>query len=174
LGPFFAGVSATDVCTSHPVVGHNAPAAFPLGTTQVTFTATDDSGNASSCQAPVTVVDTTSPTISVTLSRNTLWPPNHRLVPVTAHVRAADTCGPTAFELVSISSNEPDDGTGDGHTGDDIQGAAFGTADTSFLLRAERSGASERGREYTAVYRVTDGSGNVSVATAVVRVPHSQ
>ena len=72
------------------------------------------------------------------------------------------------------SSNEPGDGTGDGHTADDIQGAAFGTADTSFLLRAERSGSTERGREYTVVDRVTDGSGNASMATAVVRVPHSK
>ena len=55
----------------------------------------------------------------------------------------------------------------------DIQDAALGTADTSFLLRAERSGRAD-GREYTVVYRVTDGNGNTSEATAVVRVPRSQ
>jgi hypothetical protein len=121
----------------------------------------------------VTVVDTIAPTISVTLSRDTLWPPNHKLVLVTAQVTVADSCGPPAFELVSISSNEPDDGTGDGHTSEDIQDAAFGTADTSFYLRAERSGSGQ-GREYRVVYRVTDGSGNANVATAVVRVPHSK
>lgn len=172
LAAFFAGVSATDICTTRPRIAHDAPAAFPLGSTPVTFTATDDSGNGSWCQAPVIVVDTTAPTISVTLSHDTLWPPDHRLVPITAHVIVEDACGAPAIELVSISSNESDDGVADGHTIGDIQGAELGTHDTSFLLRAERSSAGQ-GREYTVVYPVTDGSGNESVATAVVRVPHS-
>jgi hypothetical protein len=174
LAAFFAGVSATDACTTHPRIDHDAPAVFALGPTPVSFTATDDSGNQSACQAPVTVVDTTSPTISVSLSRDTLWPPNHKLVPVTASVTVADACGAPVFELLSITSSEPDDGIGDGHTSHDIQGAVFGTADTTFLLRAERSGGSPDGRMYTIVYRVTDGSGNASLATAVVRVPHSK
>ena len=133
---------ATDAC-SLPRIDHNAPAAFPLGTTPVTFTATDRSGNASACRATVTVVDTTPPTISVALSHDTLWPPNHALVRVTARVTLADTCGPHTFELVSISSNEPDEDTDDGDTSVDIRDVAFGTADTSFLLRAERSGAGQ-------------------------------
>jgi hypothetical protein len=174
LRPFFAGVTATDVCTMSPLIDNNAPAVFALGTTPVTFTAADASGNASMCQAAVTVVDTTLPTISVKLSRSTLWPPNHKLVPVTASVAVADACGAPAFELVSITSSEPDDGAGDGHTSGDIQGAEFGTADTTFFLRAERSGASPEGRAYSIVYRVTDGSGNASLAIAIVRVPHSQ
>jgi hypothetical protein len=174
LASFLAGASATDACTAQPLIAHNAPAAFPLGTTPVTFTATDEAGNASSCQAPVTVVDTTAPTISVGLSRDILWPPNHKLVPITAHVTVGDTCGSPAFELVAITSSDPDDGTGDGTTLDDIQGAAFGTPDTSFLLRAERSGSTPGGRVYTIVYRVIDGSGNASTATAFVRVPHSK
>jgi hypothetical protein len=173
LAPFFAGVTATDACTTHPRFNHNAPAVFVLGTTSVTFAATDASGNASMCQAPVTVVDTTPATISVRLSRSTLWPPNHKLVPVSASLTVGDACGSTAVELVSITSSEPDDGGGDGHTSNDIQGAEFGTADVTFLLRAERSGSSPEGRVYTVVYRVTDGSGNVSLATAIVRVPHS-
>ena len=116
LASFFAGVSATDACTSHPRIMHDAPAAFPLGSTAVTFTATDDVGNASTCQAAVTVVDTAPPTIAVTLSHNTLWPPDYKLVPVTATVTVTDRCGPAAFQLVSISSNEPDNGDGDGNT----------------------------------------------------------
>jgi hypothetical protein len=173
LSAFLAGALASDVCTAQPHIGHDAPAAFPLGTTPVTFTATDHAGNASACQAPVTVADTAAPTISVTLSRRTLWPPNHDLVPITAHVTAADGCGAAAFELLSVSSSEPEDGTGDGDTNADIQGAEPGTADTSFFLRAERSG-SGAGREYTIVYRAIDGSGNTSTASAVVRVPHSR
>ena len=41
--------SAVDVTT-------NAPAMFAIGATSVTFTATDDSGNSSSCGATVTVL----------------------------------------------------------------------------------------------------------------------
>jgi hypothetical protein len=173
LSAFLSGVSSVDSCTPHPRIDHNAPPAFPLGTTSVEFTATDDAGNAASCQAAVTVVDTTAPAISVTLSHDTLWPPNHGLVPITANVTVNDACGAARFELVTISSNEPDDATGDGDTSRDIQEAVFGTADTGFLLRAERSGSGD-GRQYAVVYRVIDGSGNESLATAVVRVPASQ
>jgi hypothetical protein len=122
----------------------------------------------------VTVADTTAPQISVTLSPEILWPPNHRLVPVTATVAVTDRCDPAvAFQLVSIASNEPDNGGGDGDTIGDIQGATVGTPDTSFLLRAERSGRGT-GRIYTIVYRAADGSGNSSLATAFVRVPHNR
>ncbi len=37
---------------------------FPLGTTTVTATATDDSGNANQCTLDITVIDTTSPSIT--------------------------------------------------------------------------------------------------------------
>jgi hypothetical protein len=41
----------------------NAPAAFPLGTTTITWTATDAAGNAASALSTVTVVDTTRPAL---------------------------------------------------------------------------------------------------------------
>jgi HYR domain/Nidogen-like len=56
--------SATDV--AGPVVVNNPPVAtFPLGTTALTYTATDASGNTASCTSTVTVVDTTAPTLTV-------------------------------------------------------------------------------------------------------------
>jgi hypothetical protein len=174
LAPFFAGASASDVCDGSVSLSNDAPAFLPLGVTPVTFTAADDSANATACASAVTVADTAAPQISVTLSADTLWPPNHRLVPVTATVAVTDRCDPAvSFQLVSVASNEPDDGLGDGHTTGDVQGAAVGTADTSFLLRAERSGGGV-GRIYTIVYRATDGSGNSSLAAAFVHVPHNR
>jgi uncharacterized repeat protein (TIGR01451 family) len=78
-----AGCAATGVILGNPVasdncsvvsVTNNAPSSFPLGTNLVTWTATDSSGNASSCVQRVTVVDTNAPTIScpadVTVSAN--------------------------------------------------------------------------------------------------------
>jgi hypothetical protein len=160
------------VCDATVSVSNDAPAFLPLGQTPVTFTAGDDSANVASCSSAVTVADTVAPQISLTLSTDTLWPPNHQLVPVTVTVVVTDRCDPSAsFELVSVTSDEDDDGRGDGHTVADIQGATIGTADTAFLLRAERAGPGD-GRVYTIVYRATDGAGNAAVATAHVLVPH--
>jgi hypothetical protein len=47
--------------------------------------------------------------------------------------------GPAGFTLVSVTSNEPDNGLGDGDQPNDIQGFALGTPSTSGLLRAERA-----------------------------------
>ena len=51
-----------DNCTIFSIT-NNAPPTFPLGNTIVTWTATDGSGNASSCTQLVTVNDNTNPTI---------------------------------------------------------------------------------------------------------------
>jgi hypothetical protein len=57
--------------------------------------------------------------------------------------------------------------------GPDIQEAEFGTGDLEFLLRAERSGKG-RDRVYTVTYHASDLSGNTTVASAEVRVPHDR
>lgn len=56
---FLAGASATDNCDPPEdiVITNNAPAMFPPGDTEVTFTATDTSDNSSTCQSTVTVVE---------------------------------------------------------------------------------------------------------------------
>ena len=45
-------------------ITNNAPVAFPLGTTNVTWTITDGSGNTATCVQPVTVIDTQAPSIA--------------------------------------------------------------------------------------------------------------
>jgi len=174
LVPFFAGASATDVCDPAPVLTNNAPDLFPLGTTDVTFTGTDASGNAGTCTAAVAVADTTPPVTTVSLDRTSLWPPNHKLVTINADVGVTDICdaNPT-FVLSSIESTEPDNGNGDGNTSQDIAGADVGTPDTQFQLRAERSGGGS-GRAYNIVYQGADASGNTSTASTCVGVPHDQ
>lgn len=54
--------SVSDVGDSAPVVTNDAPPVFPLGTTPVTFTATDRFGNSSTAWTAVTIIDTTPPT----------------------------------------------------------------------------------------------------------------
>lgn len=174
LAPFFGGVSATDVCDSTPTITNNAPAFFPIGITPVTFTATDDAGNSSSCVRTVTVQDTKRPEITVTLSKTVLWPPNHTLETITANVVVTDECDPNpTFVLTSITSNEPDNSLGDGNTTQDIQGAAFGTPDTEFQLRRERSGKGSS-RVYTIIYTAKDSSNNTTINVSTVTVPHDK
>jgi hypothetical protein len=56
--------TVTDNVDPNPAVTNDAPAGFPVGTTTVTWTATDDSGNSASAIQTVTVTDTTAPTIT--------------------------------------------------------------------------------------------------------------
>jgi hypothetical protein len=170
---FLAGASANDVCDPNPIITDDAPGFFPLGATVVTFTATDDDQNSSDCAATVTVVDTTPPEIEVTVDPEILWPPNHKFVEVNATVTVTDVCDPNpTFVLTSVTSNEPLNDLGDGNTDTDIQGGAFGTADTGFELRAERAGLLE-GRIYTITYTAMDMSGNTNEASVQAIVPHN-
>jgi hypothetical protein len=118
--------------------------------------------------------DTTPPEISVTVSPDTLWPPNHKMVDIVATVTVSDDSDPDpCVILASVTSSEPDDakGNGDGNTVNDIQGADIDTEDYEFQLRAERAGKGD-GRVYTITYTATDASGNSASASATVVVPH--
>jgi hypothetical protein len=154
---------------------------FPVGTTEATLTVTFTDPNSdpntptqtmASDTVLVTISDAVPPMLHVNPDPAQLWPPNHKLHDVHVDVLAFDACDATpAVQLVDIFSSEPDNGTGDGNTEGDIQGALLGTDDRDFALRAERSGPGD-GRVYTAVYEVTDGAGNHVDAQALVVVPH--
>ena len=159
---------------NEPVSLEQTPAGpYGLGVTPVVLTVRDGAGASASCQASVTVTDTTPPQISVRLDPDTLWPPNHRMIDVTATVTVTDNCGTPAFVLTSVTSSEADDGVGDGNTVSDIQGVLPGTADVQFKLRAERAG-SGFGRVYTSAYTARDGSGNETTRSGFAVVPHDQ
>lgn len=142
-----------------------------LGTFNMTLTVNDGKGGTSSDGVYISVVDTTPPVIaSVAATPNVLWPPNHKMVPVTVSVSASDVCDASvSCSITSVSSNEPINGLGDGDTAPDwvITGAL--TVD----LRAERSGTGT-GRVYTITVTCSDGSGNSSTKTVMVTVPHDQ
>jgi len=113
--------------------------------------------------------DAGAPSLSVSLSPDVLFPPNHKYVAVTASVNVSDSVDPDpSLTLVSVTSNEPDNAPGgaDGNTVDDI----VVVTDTSFRLRAERS-ETGTGRVYTVTYRATDACGNSTVRSATVTVP---
>ncbi len=73
-----------------------------------------------------------------------------------------------AVRLVSITCDDACDSTLD------ITGAEYGTDDRQFAVRSERKGTSVTGRTYTITYSATDASGNKTMATTKVSVPHDQ
>jgi hypothetical protein len=113
--------------------------------------------------------DVTPPTITLTATPNMLWSPNHQYVPVKVSAAVADDADPNVtLRLVSVTSNEPDNGLGDGDTSHDIV-----TLDTyNFNLRAERAGNGD-GRAYIITYEAADACGNITTASVTVSVPKS-
>jgi len=116
------------------------------------------------------VCDTIAPEFeSVSVTPDVLWPANHKYVDVTATVVVSDNFDPNpTVELVSVTSNEPDNGDGDGNTVNDIVIVDI----FNFKLRAERSG-NGTGRTYTITYMVTDACGNSETQSVTVFVPFS-
>jgi hypothetical protein len=154
--------------------GVNVTVPFDFGPHAVTLQVTDSVGQTSSVEVVFVIVDTTPPVIRLRVTPNVIWPPNHRMVPIHANVEAVDVCSPeVVVMLVSVTSSEPDNDTGDGNFPNDIQGVSAGTADFDFLVRAERKGNGP-GRVYTATYSATDAFDNTAEAVADIRVPHDQ
>jgi hypothetical protein len=151
--------------TSTPASG----SLFNVGPTTVNVTATDAAGNSSTCSSTVTVVDNEPPSVTgFTLSQTSLWPPNHAMIDVTVNYGSGDNCAGSSCVL-TVSSNEPLNGLGDGDTSPDWQ-----VLDAHHvLLRAERAGNGS-GRVYTLTLTCTDAAGNTTIKTGTVRVPHSQ
>jgi predicted extracellular nuclease len=124
----------------------------------------------SSDHDPVIVgLDLEPPKLRLRVEPQVLWPANHKYVRVVAKVKATDNESSPEVRLVSVTSNEPDDGVADGSTTNDI----VILDDRTFLLRAERSGTGA-GRVYTITYEARDEAGNAVLASASVWVPLSR
>ena len=143
---------------------------FPEMGTYVVNLEVSDGEATDQCTANVTIEDTTPPSISLNVSPDELWPPNHKMVPISVDVTVSDTCGTDPqYSLLSITSNEEDNTRGDGNTNNDIE-----IDEDGFIsLRAERSGLGD-GRIYVITYEATDQSGNMATASDTVIVPHNQ
>ncbi len=119
-------------------------------------------------------LDMTPPLLACAADPSEIWPPNHKLVPVTIGIEFTDALsGTDAFWLTAVASNEPDAGSGGGDKPNDIQGFTVDTDDTTGKLRAERAGDGS-GRVYTFGYTGRDVAGNEATCTTVATVPHDQ
>lgn len=141
---------------------------FPVGTTTVTVTGTRLDGTSDSCSFNVTVDDTESPVVSAaTVDKSLLWPPNHQMELVTVNYTATDNCSVSC--VLTVTSNEPINGLGDGDTSPDWE-----VIDAHHVrLRSERAG-NGNGRTYTITVTCQDPAGHTVVRTVTVKVPKSQ
>jgi uncharacterized repeat protein (TIGR01451 family) len=167
--------TASDNCAGVTVSRSPSGNTFSVGTTTVTWTATDWAGNTATATQNVTVIDNTPPVITVISSTPSLWPPNHKYqtFQVTNFVTSVfDNCGGVGVGDVTIqkvTSDEAENGAGSGDTLNDI---VISSDCKSVQLRAEREGGGD-GRVYTITFKVTDTHGNVGTATSKVVVPHN-
>lgn len=166
---------ASDNCSDehHLVFVQEPPAGttLGLGTHVISIQVTDEAGNSTTATTTYTVIDVTPPDIiDAVPSQATLWPPNHKMVPVTVSVGVDDACDSAVqCEITSVTSNEPINGIGDGNTEPDWEIVPPLTVN----LRAERAGPLT-GRVYTLGVICTDAAGNASSTTTTVSVPHDQ
>jgi CHRD domain len=143
-------------------------AVFPLGISEVSVAVSDGGSVAATCNTTITVQDTKPPEVeSITPRPHVLWPPNHRMVPIHVAVKATDVCGEVKSKIISVASNEPVNGIGDGNTSPDW----LITGDLTVELRAERSGHGN-GRIYTIKLDIEDEVGNKVTRETTVKVPH--
>ena len=137
-------VSAVDDCDENPTVTSDPPSGsfFPVGSTLVTVTAMDVSGNTSTCTFTVNVEEGGGATVgNVRAVPSELWPPNHKMVNVRVKLDVEESDCPNSGEdvdasIVEVQSNEGDE--------DDW----VITGDLTLKLRAERSGQGS-GRIYS-------------------------
>jgi hypothetical protein len=169
----------SEECSPSIVCDPASGTAFPLGTTTVTCKVTQQSGLSATCSFTVTVTDTVPPSIASTVaSPDSLWPPNHKLVPITITASATDNCNPApSCRIVSVTANEPVLGPGSGNTDPDWvitdPGPKVSPAALGVELRAERAGGGT-GRVYRIDTTCADTSGNATAAATTVTVPHDQ
>ncbi len=136
----------------------------------VTSTTPDSDPTNNSASASITANNPLPVISNTSVDRPELWPPAHNMVEVTVSYNVTDNCDVAGVvRALSVTSNEPENGTGDGDASPDWQ-----VLDANHVrLRAERAG-SGGGRIYTITITATDTAGGASTAAVTVRVPSSR
>lgn len=173
--------TATDNCAVASIVGTrsdgqplNAP--YPVGTTNISWKATDTSGNMASCTQMIVVNDVEAPVITAAVTNSCLWAPNHDLNNVGFSLSVVDNCTPASAIVVDVkvtSDERPEIQTqGDGNFSPDAIVTGTGV-NRAVRLRAERMGGGD-GRVYLIRITATDQYNNTSLRVLRVGVPNNQ
>ncbi|WP_041245589.1 CARDB domain-containing protein [Geotalea uraniireducens] len=136
-----------------------AVSALSDGANIISAATVDPAGNQSTTTTTI-VVTTTAPVVTVTASPATLWPPNHKLVPVTVRGNILTTATDMESVLISIS---------DEYGKYNYKNLPSGS---TVYLEAWRNGDDMDGRVYTVTATATDKAGNTATAVTSVVVPH--
>jgi hypothetical protein len=124
---------------------------------------TQDPSPSNNSAAATTQVVSPAPVISgLSVDPNGLWPPNHKMKPVTVSYAVAASCGGVPSARLDVTSNQG--------TSEDWQ-----IVDAHHVqLRSERLGTDKSGRIYTITLSATDPSGSNATSAIQVAVPHNQ
>ncbi|MEJ2195936.1 MAG: PKD domain-containing protein [Ignavibacteriaceae bacterium] len=149
---------------------------LPQGTTTITLVVNDGTVDSEPDEVDITVEDDTPPGIIISTEILTLWPANHMYQSIHLNdfdIEVIDGCddnvGFDDLLITSVSSDEEENGNGDGNTVDDMV-----LVDCQEVkLRKERSG-NGNGRVYSINVAVNDNAGNTATATCYVTVPHNK
>jgi len=140
------------------------------GNHTIQYFSVDPAGNHEIVHTVPIDVDLTAPRVTAVANPTTLWPPNHKFVPVTISGHVTDASG----ALPSVVHYQVYDEYGQ------VQPHGFATVapngDYAFtvFLQSSRAGQDKDGRLYTIVVTATDEAGNSGSARTFVTVPHDQ
>lgn len=140
------------------------------GTDVIEASFTDDQGNVRSATATKEWVNNPPDCSAVAPSATELWPPNHKLRPVTLSGATDPDGDPVTLTITGVTQDEALNGLGDGDTSPDAQ---MGSASNQVLLRAERSGTGD-GRVYRVAFTASDPAGATCSGVVTVGVPHDR
>jgi hypothetical protein len=129
------------------------------GENRLQASATDLAGNRATAIATVLYVPR-APDVTISTSRNQLWPPNKELVPVAISGNVVTYGSDIRETTISVA---------DEYGKYNQQGVKFGD---TILLEAWREGNDLDGRIYTIIAVVTDQAGNRTARSTTVSVPH--
>jgi len=139
----------------------------------LTFAVTDKDGGTSSDSMVVKVLNRPPDCSAAAPSIKTIWPPNHKFLPVNI-LRVTDPEGdPVSITINSIRQDEPVDTVGNGRFSPDGKGIGTDTAH----VRAERVGTKKapgNGRVYHIGFTADDGHGGSCSRKVLVGVPHDR